>query len=314
MCDKIIAITKKLPRMILFGDVMQLPPVVASDNKAIIKFYNDNYNGKFMFFNSFWFRDTEFKTIMLRKSFRQDSEDLAEMLFQVGYNDHSQDTLDYFNSKVMSIQKYEQTHPEFMYLSPVNASVNKINNEYLATLSGKEMWYNAEISSAWPKSKIIPDKEILIKEGAQIMCTSNHYNDHYDDENVQYRNGQIGIAEELHKEYIIANIDNKRIKIGRTTINNNELYLDKHNCIATKNKGWYRQIDCKIAKAVTVHKSQGKTIQNVYFIPGNWLPQGLVYVALSRITTLEGLGLSRPLTMRDIQVNREAFDFLELGM
>jgi ATP-dependent exoDNAse (exonuclease V) alpha subunit len=311
MCDKIIAVTGSLPRMILFGDVMQLPPVIATDNKIVAKFYHDNYDDKYMFFNSFWYKDGDFKKIILRKSFRQDSDDLADMLFQVGYSDHSQETLDYFNQRVMSSNKYEQTHPNFMYISPVNTTVNKINNDYLQTLQGKEMWYKAEISNYWPKGKVVPDKEILIKEGAQIMCTFNHYNDASEDCNVTYRNGQIGIAEELHPEYIIASMNNKKIKIIKSTINNSELVLDKHGNIVSKNTGWYRQIDCKIAKACTCHKMQGKTVDSAYFIPGNWLPPGLVYVALSRVTHLEGLGLSRQLTMRDIQINQESFDFLE---
>jgi ATP-dependent exoDNAse (exonuclease V) alpha subunit len=311
MCDKIVAITNKLPRMILFGDVMQLPPVISSDNKAVKQFYHDNYDDKFMFFNSNWFKDIGFKQIHLRKSFRQDENDLAEMLFQVGYNDHSQETLDYFNSRVMSIQKYESTHPEYIYLSPVNSSVDKINNEYIQSISGKEIIYKADVSSHWPKGKRIPDKEILIKEGAQIMCTRNHYHDHYEDEYTVYRNGQIGIVEELKPEFVRARINGKVIKILKSQNTNSELIIGKHGSIENRVNGWYRQIDCKVAKAITVHRAQGKTISSVYFIPGNWIPQGLIYVALSRITSLEGLGLSRPLTMNDIKINEEAFSFLE---
>jgi ATP-dependent exoDNAse (exonuclease V) alpha subunit len=311
MCDKIIAVTGKLPRMILFGDVMQLPPVVASENKIVKQFYHEQYDDKVMFFNSFWYKDTGFKKMILRKSFRQDEVDLADMLFQVGYNDHSQETLDYFNQRVMSINKYEQTHPEYVYISPTNAVVTKLNNEYLAALTGKEMLYKVEVSPKWPKNKIIPDKEVLIKEGAQIMCCVNHYNDGYEDANVQYRNGQIGIVEEVHPNHVIVRSGNKKIKIVKTTIHSSELYIDVHGSIATKQTGWHRQIDCRIARAITVHKSQGKTIDAAYFIPGNWLPEGLVYVALSRITSLNGLGLSRPLTMKDIKVNQESWDFLE---
>jgi ATP-dependent exoDNAse (exonuclease V) alpha subunit len=313
MCEKILSIRNELPRFILFGDVMQLPPVIGTDNKIVKDFYHNRYNDKFMFFNSMWFKQLGFKTIMLRKSFRQDNADLADMLFQVGYNDHSQETLDYFNSRVMSINKYEQDHDEFMYLSPVNTSVNKINNDYIQTVSGKERLYIAEISKTWPKKKIVPDKEVLIKEGAQIMCTMNHYPEYNHGDNFHYRNGQIGVAEEVRNDEVVANIEGNRVIIGRTIVHSNELALDSHNNIISRSNGWYRQIDCKIAKAITVHKSQGKTLKNAYFVPGGWLPQGLVYVALSRITSLEGLGISRPLTMDDIKVNQEAFDFLEAG-
>jgi ATP-dependent exoDNAse (exonuclease V) alpha subunit len=309
ICDKIEAITHRIPRLILFGDIMQLPPVISTDNKIVENFYRDNYKGKYMIFNSYWYEDLDFKKIMLRKSFRQDNEDLAEMLFKIGYDDHSQETLDYFNQRVMSINKYSNDHSEFMYLSPVNSVVNKINNEYISSLQGKEMCYKAEVSSNWPKGKVIPNKEISIKEGAQIMCTMN--NNNISNGVSFYRNGQVGIAKELKKDSIIADIDNKKVEIQKSTINNNELFIDKYGSIATKNNGWYRQIDCKISKACTIHRSQGKTIENVYLVLGNWLPQGMIYVALSRIRDLKGLGLSRPLTMRDIKINEEAFDFLE---
>jgi ATP-dependent exoDNAse (exonuclease V) alpha subunit len=309
ICDKMEAITHQMPRLILFGDVMQLPPVVSSDNKIVKKFYDDNYQGKVMFFNSYWYEDLDFKKIILRKSFRQDNEELSEMLFKIGYNDHSQETLDYFNQRVMSVNKYSQVHPEFMYLSPVNVIVNKINNDYLSSLQGKEMWYKAEVSPNWPKGKVIPNREVLIKEGAQIMCTMNNYNEK--NYSCHYRNGQVGVAVELKPDCIIANIDNKKIEIQKSIVSNSELFVDKNGLIATKNNGWYRQIDARICKASSVHRSQGKTINNMYFVLGNWLPQGMVYVALSRITNIEGLGLSRPLTMRDIQINEESFKFLE---
>lgn len=309
MCDKLSSLLDDIPRLILFGDVMQLPPVVAN-NKVVKQFYDSVYNGNVMFFNSNWYKSLKFKKLVLRKSFRQDDVDLADMLFQIGYNDHSDLTLDYFNSRVMDVKTYEKNHPEFMFLSPINDMVNKINNDYIKSLSGKEMLYKASISSDWPKNKQIPDKEIIIKEGAQIICNINHYGESIDD-NSTYRNGQIGIVLKVYKDCVLALIEGKEIFVQRSTINNTETTIDKNGTFYQKIIGNYRQIDCKVAKSITCHKAQGKTIKNVYFVPGNWLPQGLVYVALSRVSSLDGLGLQRPLTMKDIQVNQEAWDFLE---
>ena len=87
-------------------------------------------------------------------------------------------------------------------------------------------------------------------------------------------------------------------------------YLDDDGKIQYKVDSWARQIDCKVCRAMTVHKSQGKTFENAYLALNGWTPPGLVYVGLSRLTSLEGLGLSRPLYMNDIQIFKEAMDFL----
>ena len=78
-------------------------------------------------------------------------------------------------------------------------------------------------------------------------------------------------------------------------------------------RGSFTQLDCKPCKACTIHKAQGKSIDSVYLQLNQWCPEGLLYVALSRTPTIGGLGLSREITAKDVNVNREAWEFLQIG-
>jgi hypothetical protein len=101
-----------------------------------------------------------------------------------------------------------------------------------------------------------------------------------------------------------------RKKVQRSRNDLFEMEVDKNSNIRRKQIGWYQQIDCKVCRAITVFKAQGKTLDSGFISLQNWTPPGIVYVALSRMKTLDGIGLNRPLTDKDILVHDEAFDFL----
>ena len=308
ICEKIEYVRGNIPRMILFGDVMQLPPVIDMNNQIVKDFYQKKYDGNVMFFNSEYYKQLKFKQFHLRKSYRQPDAEFSNRLLEIGYKDHGQDTLDYFNQQVMSLPQYETKFQQYMYMSPTNLVVNKMNNEYIQTLKGKSHVYKATKSQNWPKGQTPTDETIEIKEGAQVMCTMNHYSPN---EGSDYRNGTIGTAIKVDPNFVEIELPNgNTTRVQRSTLTIHELELDSGGNIYYKPKGWYNQIDCKVCKAVTTHKSQGKTFNEAYFAPGGWTPPGLVYVALSRLSTLDGLGLARPLVMNDIKINEESYEFL----
>jgi len=310
LCKKILykRYDKQIPRMILFGDVMQLPPVI-ENNQIIVDFYKNNYNGKIMFFNSDSFKDLNFKTVMLRKSFRQKDEEFAERLLEVGFRDHTQETLEYFNQKVMSLNQYEKNIKQYMYMAPANRIVDKMNEDYIRQLKGKSQKYKAEMSKTYPKEKAANNDNVEIKVGSQVMCVTNSLDTKNSELN--YTNGMIGEVLDLDLTSVTIQLaDGTTRNIGRTTIYHYDLQLDSAGNIEYVPTGWYKQIDCKIARGITIHKSQGKTLDNAYISLQNWTPPGLVYVGLSRLRTFNGLGLSRPLKESDIIVNQESYDFL----
>lgn len=291
-----------LPRLILFGDVLQLPPII--NDFSIMDFFNKNYNGNTMFFNSKFYKNLNFKIKTLDKSYRQSDPIFADMLYKISIGSFNQETLDYFNKKVMTLPEYEKYNKNYIYMSATNAVVNKINNNYINNLiSDKSKVFKIE------KSKNFPDKilqnEIMIKIGAQVMITKNNYEE-------GYSNGMIGNVIAINDDSTVS-IKLETGKIVTVGISKYEIYdtYIEDGIIKNKIKSWAKQIDCKICKAMTIHKSQGKTFDNAYIALTNWTPPGLVYVGLSRLTTLNGLGLSRNLNFNDIKVFEEASKFLQ---
>jgi ATP-dependent exoDNAse (exonuclease V) alpha subunit len=294
--------------MILFGDVLQLPPVIDLNNKDLKDYYDTNYSGNIMFFNSHFFKQLNFKKIVLRKSYRQADQEFADKLIEIGYRDHCQETLDYFNQRVMALPDYEKTHGQYIYVTPANVTVTRINNDYIKSLKGKSIVYHAEKSKDYPKDKALNDDTIEIKEGAQVMCVTNH---RMEDSTFGYVNGTVGVVKELHPEYVVIESDGRDIKVGKTTSYVYKMIVDKNGNIEHQVAGWFKQIDCRVCRASTVHKTQGQTLDAAYMSLLNWVPPGIVYVGLSRVKTLAGLGLSRPLRDSDINISSEAFAYLE---
>jgi ATP-dependent exoDNAse (exonuclease V) alpha subunit len=306
MCEKIKRYRKdkSIPRLILFGDIMQLPPVISFDNPIVASYFKEKYNNNIMFFNSEWYKELKFKVQMLRKSYRQTDQEFADKLLQIGYRDHTQETLDYFNQKVISLPEFEKNHKQFIYMTPTNATVDRINNQYMGTLNGKLMTYKAKMSNNFPHDKRPNSDSVDIREGAQIMCIVNNYEE-------KYVNGTVAEVLEVHKDHLFINHKGNKKKVCRTKFDIYDMDLDKNGDIVRKSIGWYEQIDAKVCRASTIFKMQGKTLDSGYVCLQNWVPSGLTYVALSRLRNLDGLGLNRPLIDSDIKVSEEAFSFLE---
>jgi ATP-dependent exoDNAse (exonuclease V) alpha subunit len=297
-----------LPRFLLFGDVMQLPPVI-SNEPHVNDFYNKEYDGKMMFFNSHWFSNLDFKIITLRKVYRQQDAEFKQRLIEVGFNEHNQDTYDYFNKRVMSLQEFERAHPQYIRLASTNSIVNKINAEYVANFPGKATMYKASISD-W-KGQTPNDENVILKPGIQVMCNSNNY----DEENGSvYRNGSLGTVIDCFSDSATIKLaDGTMTRVVRSTSQQFVAQVDSKGDVEYIPRGSFNQIDCKPCKACTIHRAQGKTIDAVYFQLNNWTPEGLLYVALSRTPEITGLGLSRKITKDDIKVNQEAWEFLQMG-
>jgi hypothetical protein len=276
-------------------------------NSIVFDYYKKEYDSKVMFFNSKSFKSLNFRVLSMYKVYRQQDEELKNRLIEVGYNEHTEETLDYFNQRVMSINKFEADHSQFIRLAPTNAIVNKINSDYISNFVGKSQVYKCA-SRNW-KGQKPNDEEVTLKEGIQVMCGMNHYEADSD-----YRNGTIGVITELHPGWVQIQMQNgKKTNVVRSTVHQYEMSVNSSGDIDYTITGYFDQIDCKPMKACTIHKGQGRQFDSAYVQLNGWITPGLIYVALSRVKSYEGLGLSRKLTLRDIQANDESFQFLEFG-
>lgn len=295
----------RLPRIILFSDILQLAPVINLSDPELGDFYRREYKNQVMFFNSFAFKEYGFKTIHLNKLYRQNGNDFQIVLNNMRQELHSQLDLDYVNQFVKPIDVYNQEHELYMYIATTNKQVDEINKKYLELFDGTPKNYFSRITGQFDKSRLAALEEVVtLKPGMQIMCVKNNSKE-------GYQNGSIGKVLTCGSNYVTAKLGNgKIVSVQREEWVQDEHYMEEKK-LKTREVGKFNQIGCKASRSLTAHKSQGQTLEAVYFDPGNWVfADSLVYVALSRLKDINNLGLKRKLRMNDIRANKESLEFL----
>lgn len=296
------------PRIILFGDIFQLPPVRSDDIYAISKYFERIYDNKYFFFNARIYNKFKFKTIHLNEIYRQKDPVFKNALNRIRLGICNEEDLKLINTRVVDKQKFLDEHPFVLYLASTNKTVNKLNAEYTSRPEfNKKIQYKAIIKDdfdIWNYPGL--EEVITIAKGQQVMCTANNSEG-------GYQNGTIGIVEEVFEDMVrIRKQDGVSVYVIRQIWDKFEYKLDeKTDSISYKSIGSCTQIACKPAFAVTFHKSQGLTLDSIFIdLSSPFVPESGVYLALSRCRTLEGIGLSRPITMDDIKVSAEALEFM----
>ncbi|SVB73591.1 uncharacterized protein METZ01_LOCUS226445, partial [marine metagenome] len=286
-------------QIILFGDVMQIDPIVSSAEEEVMeKFYP---NGRF-FFNSNIYKEGNFKQIELTKIFRQSDKSFVSLLNKIRMSEVSSADLSFLNERVVS---YDDISEGTIILAPTNRKVDDINNTNLYKLKTPTYNYNAIIKGPWKEKEYPVKKEIILKEGAQVMITKN-------DTNVPKRwvNGTLGIICSLSHNEIKVKINDKIFRIGKTKWDKyNYQYIgNKVNSIAV---GSFIQYPLKLAWATTIHKAQGQTFDKVAIdLDTGSFAHGQTYVALSRSKTLDGISLLKKINEKDIIFDPLVLEFI----
>jgi hypothetical protein len=152
-----------------------------------------------------------------------------------------------------------------------------------------------------------PSSEILrLKEGAQVMFVSN-------DSDRRWVNGTIGtiMAIDPVMELIkVETLDGTQVEV-QPFVWEISRYVFKNKKFEREMIGSYTQLPLKLAWAMTIHKSQGKTFEKVVLDLGRGsFAHGQTYVALSRCTSLEGLVLKKPVRSSDVKIEYAVQKFL----
>jgi len=295
-------------QVIFFGDLMQLPPVI--QGKEMSDYFEENYHGPY-FFNAKVFTEFKLKTIELINVYRQTNQSFISLLDKIRSNMANQDVLDSFNKRFQQ----EDLEDVFQEVNPIillttnNYKAGSINIHKLSSIDKHLYEFRANIKGDFGEN-IYPTQEILqLKEGAQIMMLRN------DTPKQRWQNGTLGVVSKLNNKYILVNINGKEYKVDTTTWDNIEYrYNRESNKLEEHSKGTFTQFPIKLAWAITIHKSQGQTFDNVIIdLDRGSFTHGQTYVALSRCRTLEGIYLTQPLTKRDVIVDQKIVDFLKIS-
>ncbi|PIP56471.1 helicase, partial [candidate division WWE3 bacterium CG22_combo_CG10-13_8_21_14_all_39_12] len=287
-------------QVIMFGDLFQLPPVV-SDGE-LHRYFDHNYEGIY-FFNAPVYKEIDLKIFELNHIFRQKDQDFIRLLNAVRDGNVNSDVLSHLN------QRAEIALPETGYLTLAghNATVSRINHEKLAELDGEEKVYIAEISGDLKESSFPTEKELRLKEGAQIMLLKNDRQ-----KPPRWVNGTVGVVTKLSDDIIRVNIDGVEHTISKESWNSIRYYYDAEKRELEKEiVSSFTQFPIRLAWAITIHKSQGQTYESVAVdLTDGAFAHGQTYVALSRCTSLDGLYLTSPIQPEDVIVDQEIVSFM----
>lgn len=309
--DRFLRLNRDIPKpfggvqVVFFGDMFQLPPVVASDiEKALFERYYDSP----YFFSAKIMKDFDMEMLELRKIYRQEGRHFLRLLEAVRLNVADYDDLEDLN------ERYDPNfEPDdfWITLSSTNRTVDRINERELGQLVGREYIYPANIGGEFNPLHYPTDALLKFKEGAQVMFIKN-------DSEGNFVNGTIGKIVELDEDLVrVVTFQNGREQFIDVLPMEWEILkytISKTNPdeIETEVIGTFEQYPLRAAWAVTIHKSQGKTFDNVIIDLGRGaFAHGQTYVALSRCRTLEGVVLSKPIAPKDIIVDEKVVDFYE---
>ncbi|MFH1454664.1 MAG: AAA family ATPase [Armatimonadota bacterium] len=301
----------KLPfggvQMIFIGDLYQLPPVVVGREREIFrKQYESPY-----FFSAKIFDDFSMEFIELEKIYRQKDEAFINLLNSIRNNSIDDAGLKTLNKRYNPDFK-DNIEDFYIYLTTTNKLAEEINNRQLMKLEGNPYYYKGEIQGDFDSKYLPTPAELCVKIGAQIMMLNN-------DLRSRWINGSIGriVDIEHDREYdkdiiIVELIDGNIVKVSPHTWEIFNFFLNEEtNSIEAKTVGSFTQYPLKLAWAVTIHKSQGKTFNKVIIDIGKGtFAHGQMYVALSRCTSLEGIVLKKPIQKKHIFMDWRVVKFV----
>lgn len=290
-------------QVIFFGDLYQLPPVI--DDREEDTFFS-GYASTY-FFAAKSFKDSKITTIELSKVFRQRQSNFVSLLNSLRDGTAGADELNTLNEICLK-DEVAKSHESAITLCNTNLDAERINNSQLESLNKEIVEIYGSTSGQVRKEDKKTEDLLRLSVGARVMMLVNEE---------PYVNGSLATVIDIFKESgdyrVLVKLDDFEELV---TVYPHTWEIFEPVRVGKKVEkrviGTFRQIPMRLAWAITVHKSQGLTFQQVIYDKGRGtFSEGQLYVALSRCTTLEGLILRKRLTLKDIKVDRAISDFFE---
>lgn len=291
-------------RLLLFGDLHQLPPVV--QEAEVAEHLETNFGGPFFFSISALQDGAGTSLLELTRVFRQNDEDLLKVLDRIREGDVDESDLEILNSRVHPIRTLSEGSP-YVILTPTNAAANRINAAYLEALPGAATAYQAGVTGDFSESAQPTDSTLLLKAGAKVILLRN-------DPDRRWVNGTIAKISRLSEKQVWVEINGKEYEVEPAAWESRRYAYDQtEQKIVETVAGTFKQYPLRLAWALTIHKSQGLTLDRVYIDLGRGtFAHGQTYVAISRCRSLEGLAFARPLRPVDVRFDRAAMGYRDL--
>jgi len=313
--DKFLRLNGKISKLpfggvqiVFVGDLHQLPPVVMKDEQYLFQGYYDSP----YFFSAKSMKECFCHIIEFKKVYRQVDSEFINILNSIRNNTIEEKTISILNSRV---NKNFSKGKLSVLLTTTNKAAEMYNEKFLQQINDEERLFAAETEDITSLSNFPANEQLKLKVGAQVMMLNN-------DNRNRWVNGSLGTIQSIKKDlsvdkYIIY------VKLQNGNIEAVEPYkweLFKYQWneelkqIETESAGYFSQYPMKLAWAVTIHKSQGKTFDNVMIDLGCYgaFAPGQLYVALSRCKAIEGISLARPVKKTDVIVDGKIEKLFEM--
>ncbi len=289
-------------QLIMFGDPYQLAPVVSG--QAEKAYYQDHYRSPWFFDAKVW-RETEMSVQELDTIHRQ-----ADSEFRAVLNALREGRMEAEMGRMLNEQGLRQPEePELITLATTNQAVTRINSAALEGLPGKAKIAHADIEGDFGSTAAYPaDDELVLKPGAKVMFLRN---DTQGTDGPRFVNGTLGTVVRI-TDSVIVDVEGESILVEPVTWEKVKYeYSPTTKVLSQDVVAEFTQFPLRLAWAVTIHKAQGKTLDAAVIDLGSRaFAPGQTYVAFSRLTSLEGLYLKRPLSPADIIVDEHVVRFM----
>lgn len=277
-------------QVLFIGDLRQLPPVIKNINSY---FFNKIYPSYF-FFDSIVLKHHIPVMIELKTIYRQEDNVFVEILNAVRENILTDNHLKTLNKRLK--KDFQPNNQDgFITLTTHNSQADKINERQIHKIDEKKFVFEAKIKDDFPESMYPAEKKLILKKGAQVMFVKN------DSEEKKYFNGKIGIVTHLSHNKIIVKCegDSENIEVKEQKWENVHYKINEHTRNIEQNTlGLFIQLPIRLAWGITIHRSQGLTFNKLIIDTQKAFANGQVYVALSRVRSLDGLVLTSPISQK----------------
>lgn len=285
-------------QVLYIGDLFQLPPVVVNTWEQLSSYYKSPF-----FIDSLAFAETKPVFLELENVYRQNDSNFIELLNQIRDGSIHQYLLDQLNRNYL--RSDTETDVDCISLTTHNYKANDINTAKLNALPGEEYLLRASTTGVFDVDLPV-DKELKLKIGAQVMLLKNDK-----EKTKNYFNGKIGTVHKILKDRIFITFqNNETVEVERETWRNLNYEFDNTSkSILQTEVGTFHQFPVKLAWAITIHKSQGLTFDKAIIDTGEAFSHGQIYVALSRLRSLNGLQLKTKITSSALAIDPRIISF-----
>ena len=285
-------------QILFVGDLFQLSPVIARCEWDILKrFYKSAY-----FIHSLVYKRSDPIYIELSIVYRQNDPTFIDVLNSIRTGSVSSEVLAIINARVI----FGVGESQALTLTTHNNLAEQINTGSLMEFPGDIVEIEAFVDQDFDLTSVLAERVLRLKVGVPVMLIRN-----LEERNKHYYNGQIGKVVNIKPESIEVEFDDELVAVTQALWQSFDYeFNESAGTVKGKVKGSLQQFPLRLAWGITIHKSQGLTFETAMIQIEKSFTAGQVYVALSRVRSLQGVSLSSPITLEQVKVDPVVTGFL----